>query len=145
MEVDINKRYQTMLTLWAALLLSLGSYFVFSLIAAPSMGNAPSTPGNSLLTTALTGLGTILALLSFPVKRRMLERSVETQDVALVQKGMIVACALCEVAAVLGLIERLVIGSRNYYLLFVIATIGILLHFPRRDQLLAASYKKKLE
>lgn len=145
MEVDINKRYQTMLTLWAALLLSVGSYFVFSLIAAPAMGNAPSAPGKSLLAAALTGLGTILALLSFPVKRRMLERSVENQDVALVQKGMIVACALCEVAAMLGLIERLVIGSRNYYLLFVIAAIGILLHFPRRDQLLAASYKKKLE
>lgn len=145
MEEDLNKRYQTMLTLWAALLLSVGSYFVFGLIAAPPIGNEPGTPGKSLLAAGLTGLGAILALLSFPVKRKMLERSVENQDVGLVQKGMIVACALCEIAAVLGLIERLVLNSRNYYLLFVIAAIGIALHFPRRDQLLAASYKKKLE
>ncbi len=145
METDLNKRYQTILTLWAALLLSVGSYLMFLFIAAPPITDAPPTRGEWLLVVGLTALGTLLALVSFPVKRRLLERSVENQDVLLVQKAIVTACALCEVAAVLGFIERFLLHRREYYWLFIVAAVGIALHFPRRDQLLAASYKKKLE
>jgi hypothetical protein len=77
------------------------------------------------------------------VKRTLLQRSVEKQDVTLVQKAMIVACAMCEVAALLGLLERFIIGNREYYLLFILAAAGDLFHFPRRSQLEAATYKSR--
>jgi hypothetical protein len=59
----------------------------------------------------------------------------------LVQPAMVVACAMCEVSALLGVMERFVIGSGEHFLLFLIAAVGIALHFPRRDQLLAATWK----
>lgn len=140
MEVDLNKRYQTLLILWFALLMSVVMYFVFVQIAAPPIANAETSP-NSTLIIGITALGALFVLVSFVVKRKLLEQSVEKQDPGLVQKGMIVALALCEVAALLGLLERFVFGNREYYLLFIVAALGDFFHFPRRSQLEAASYK----
>ncbi len=141
MESDLDKRYQTMVVLWLALFLSIGLYFLYSLFVMPPVETGPDTPRRSLLIAMLTAIGTFLVVVSFAVKRKLIERSVEKQDVSLVQKGMIVACAICEVCALLGLLERFLIGNSDYFVLFLIAAIGVALHFPRREQLLAASYK----
>ncbi|HEY2972095.1 MAG TPA: hypothetical protein VGJ48_06245 [Pyrinomonadaceae bacterium] len=141
MESNLDKRYQTLVTLWFALLMSIGMYFLFSVFVAPGRSNEAGNPPSSLLIIALTALGTLLVIVSFPVKRKFLERSVEKQDVNLVQKGLVISCAICEVSALLGLLERFVIGNREYYLLFLIAAAGTAFHFPRRSQLEAASYK----
>jgi hypothetical protein len=92
---------------------------------------------------ALTALGTVLVVISFPVKNKLLERSVEKQDINLVQKALIFACAICEVSALLGLIEFFIVGNREYYLLLALAAGGIALHFPQRSQLEAASYQSR--
>jgi NADH:ubiquinone oxidoreductase subunit 2 (subunit N) len=141
MESNLDKRYQTLVTLWFALLMSIGMYFLFSVFVASGRNNEAGNPPSSLLIIALTALGTLLVIVSFPVKRKFLERSVEKQDVNLVQKGLVISCAICEVSALLGLLERFVIGNREYYLLFLIAAAGTAFHFPRRSQLEAASYK----
>jgi len=141
MAIDLNKRYQTMIVLWSALLMSVVMYFVFLLVAAPELSNQPAGSSRSPLVVGLTALGTLFVILSVPVKRSLLKRSVDQQDISLVQKGMIVACAMCEVAALLGFVERFVMGYREYYLLFLVAAAGIASHFPRRSQLEAASYK----
>jgi len=136
MELDFDKRYQTMLILWFALLMSVAMYFVVSQLAPPA-----TAPPNSILTFTLTAVGTFLVGISFVIKRKLLRRSVDEQDLGLVQKALVIACAICEAAAVLGLVERFAVSGRDYLLLFVIAAVGIALHFPRRSQLEAASYK----
>lgn len=140
MEIDLNKRYQSMLILWFALLMSVVMYFVFLQVAAPAIANAENPP-DSRLVVVITALGALFVLVSFVVKRKLLERSVVEQDTAIVQKALVVALALCEVSALLGLLERFLFGNRQYYLLFILAAAGGLFHFPRRSQLEAASYK----
>jgi hypothetical protein len=140
MDIDLDKRYQTLLFLWFALLMSIVLYFVVALLVATDDGEAPAG-SNSLLTFALAALGTFFVVFSFAVKRKLLERSVENQDTALVQKALVVACALCEITALMGLLERFVIRNSDYYLLLIVAAIGTVLHFPRREQLQAATYK----
>lgn len=142
MEVDLNKRYQTMIILWIALLMSIGIYFLVSVFAGPEIQAESGNPRNSILTVVLTALGTFLVIVSFAVKQKLLRRSVDQQDVNLVQKALVVACAMCEATALLGLIERFAVGNREYYLLFILAAAGIVLHFPQRSQLEAASYKQ---
>jgi hypothetical protein len=139
MENDLDKRYQTLLILWLSLLMSVVMYFVFTLLAPPG---AYSPPNRTLFIFGLTALGTLLVIVSFVVKARLLERSVEQQDIGLVHKAIIVACAICEVSVLLGVLEFFLIGSREYYLLLLLGAAGIALHFPRRSQLEAASYKK---
>ena len=142
MEVDLNKRYQTMLVLWFALLMSVVMYFLFSLFVTPNISTEPSS-SRTLLIIALTAVSTVSVIVSFPVKNKLLERSVEKQDPLLVQKAMIVALALCEVSALLGLLEHFTVGNREYYFLLVLAAAGDVLHFPRRSQLEAATYQSR--
>ena len=115
MESNLDKRYQTLVVLWSALLMSIGMYFLFSVLVAPRVINEPGNPSRSPLIVALTALGTFLVIASFDVKRKLLERSVEKQDVSLVQKSLVIACAMCEVSALLGLLEHFIIGNREYY------------------------------
>jgi NADH:ubiquinone oxidoreductase subunit 2 (subunit N) len=141
MENNLDKRYQTLIILWFGQLMSIGMFFLFTVFAAPGISTESGNPSRSLLIVALTALGTFLVIVSFAVKGKLLERSVENQDVSLVQKALVIACAMCEVSALLGLIERFLIGNREYYLLFLLAAAGIAFHFPRRSQLESASYK----
>jgi hypothetical protein len=140
-EANIDGRYRTMLILWAAALMNIGVFFALSLFLGPEAGNEPVEPPNSLFIASVTALGTFAVIISFVVKRKFLERSVEKQEVDLVQKGLVIACAMCEVSALLGLLLRFLTDQREYYLLFLIAAIGTALHFPRRGQLLSATYK----
>lgn len=141
MEINIEGRLQTMRIVWFALLMSIGSLFLFTRLPVPEIGNEHGSAPSSLLIAALTAGGTFLAAISFAVKRKFLQQSVEKQDVSLVQQGLVIACAMCEASALLELLEHFVIGNRKYYLLFLVAAGGIVLHFPRREHLLAASPK----
>jgi F0F1-type ATP synthase membrane subunit c/vacuolar-type H+-ATPase subunit K len=138
---NIDARYRTMLTLWFALLVSVGMYFLLVLFMARETINASETPRNTPLIVSLTALGAGLVLLSLVVKQKLLKRSVEQQRIELVQQALIVACALCEVSALLGLVVRFLYNSNEYYLLFLISALGMALHFPRRAQLLSATYR----
>lgn len=134
---EIDKRYQTLLILWFAMLMNMGLLFLVAFIAAPETNSSPS----KMLTLALAALATFLVGISFAVKRKFFARSVDRQDVSLVQKGLIVAWAICELSAMIGLLERFVIGNWDYFVLFLLAAIGIALHFPKRGDLRSATYK----
>lgn len=43
-ENNLDKRYQTLVVLWFALLLSIGMYFLFSLFVAPEINDQPGNP-----------------------------------------------------------------------------------------------------
>jgi len=137
--ISIDARYRTMLILWVGQMMSVIMFFVVTQFANSSAEPDPST--SSSLSWVFLGLGALSAIISFLVRSKILQRSVEKQDPALVQTGVTVGLALCEVPALLGVVERFAFPGSNYYLLFVIAVAGMALHFPRRDFLLAASYK----
>jgi hypothetical protein len=140
METNLDKRQQTLVVIWCAQLMSTILLFLVAFLAPPETDN--ETRGvASFLTFALAALATFLVGISFAVRKKLLERSVDQQDVNLVQKALIVSWAICEVSALLGVIERFVIGNWDYFLLFIIAAIGIVLHFPRREYLKSASFK----
>jgi hypothetical protein len=56
----------------------------------------------------------------------------------MVQQAYIVAWAITEVGGLLGVLDFFTTGDRYYYLLFMIAALGQLLHFPRREHMLNA-------
>lgn len=136
---NVEGRYRVMLVLWFGFLSSLGVYYLVSLfIEQPNADEAQS----GFLTFVFTALGTLVVVVAMVVKQKFLSQSVEKQEISLVQTGLIVGMALCEAAALLGLMDRVVTGNRYYFVLLIIAGIGMLLLFPRREHLLAASYKQ---
>ena len=137
--VNLDARHKVQLLLWVLFLSTIGIYFVISLfIQARETENQ-----NRMLTYVVAAIGILMVLGSLVVRQRFLALSVERQEISLAQTGFIAALALCETAALLALVDLLTTGNHYYYLLMIVAFIGTLLHFPRREQLLAASYKQQ--
>jgi hypothetical protein len=137
-QVTVEARLRTIRILWFALFMSVVLYYVFAVFAFdPNKGVVP----NSTLSLIAVAAGALLAISSLPIKQRFLNQSVEQQRTDLVQKGYVLACALCEVAALLGLLDHFVTGNRFFYVPFIIAGCGMLLHFPRRQHVQDACFK----
>jgi hypothetical protein len=130
-----------MVVLWFGQIISIVALVCFALFLVPVTRDIPGTTAGPLVRVGLTALGTLFVVLSFAVKRKLLATSVQKQQIDLVQKAFVTAVAMCEVSAVLGVIERFLINQRDYYFLFALAAVGIAFHFPRREHLLAATYK----
>jgi hypothetical protein len=139
-QTNIELRIRTLRTLWIAMLLSIGMYFVFTLFK----GRPENVEPNNTLFLVLVVIAMATTLISIPIKNRILGQAVEHQHVQAVQPGYIVAWALCEVAAILGVIDFFATGDRYYYVLFIIGALGQLLHFPRREHVVDASAKSPL-
>lgn len=138
-ERNVSARYQVLLIIWAAQLLALVAFFLLALFLFEDKGES-----HSLLFQMLTGLTCALVAASFTVKKKFFAQAVEKQSAAMVQQGQIVAMALCEAAGLYGLMERAIAGTTFFYLSFIVAGVGMLLHFPKRERLMAASFKNRI-
>ncbi len=146
-EPNLDKRLRTMRILWGAFIWNVGLLaFLVYMVDPPTdaewsarLDSAPE-PFPTLL-IIFFALGVASVGLSFVLKSSFMKKAVSEQRAEHVQTGMIVALVLCEVAALLGFMVLFINGNRYAYLLFVVSVAGQLPHFPRREQLLAASYK----
>ena len=134
---NVDVRMRTLRILWIALFLSVGLYFLFTIFKGRSGDVAP----DSTLSLILMAVAVSTTLMSFLLKNRMLSRAMQERQVQLVQPAYVLAWAMTEVAALLGMLDFFVTGDRYYYLLFVIAAVGFLLHFPRREHVEAAALR----
>jgi F0F1-type ATP synthase membrane subunit c/vacuolar-type H+-ATPase subunit K len=135
---DIEARYRTLLILWFAICMSVLMFMVVIYLSPVVVAENPK------LTLALNSLGLLPVALSFLLKQRALAKSVATQRLDLVQSAYVLSFALCESSALLGLVDHFTTGSRYSYFAFVIAGIGLLLHFPQKQNLVNASSYRQL-
>ena len=134
---NLDTLYRNMVIIWIAQIMSVVMFFVVTqLVDIPD-----DRPENNILSFVFAASGTFCAIISFVVRARLLRQSVEKQDPKLVQTANIAGRALCEVPAILGVIERFLLPGREYLLLLLISALAMLLHYPRRSDLQAASYK----
>ena len=129
-----------MRTIWTAMLMSIGFYYAFTFFAKRPENAEP----NSTIFLVLVAIAVSTVLISFPVKNKLISQAIEQQHVPLVQQAYIVAWALSEVAALLGLLDFFLTGNRYFYLLFLIAVLAQLLHFPKREHVIHASFQKPI-
>ncbi|HEV2707249.1 MAG TPA: hypothetical protein VGV59_15115 [Pyrinomonadaceae bacterium] len=138
----VEQRLQTLRILCITFLANIGVFALFGYLTARSREteeDAATGFSNLLLLFFAAGVASLAA--SFVVRRVLQSKAEREQNPALVQQALIIALVMCEVGALLGLIGLLIEGNPYAYALFVLAAVGDLLHFPRREQLLAASYK----
>ncbi|MBC7901682.1 MAG: hypothetical protein H7070_16700 [Saprospiraceae bacterium] len=142
----INGQYQTMIVLWAALLMSQLIFILLIFLTRPQLFTLDFSQhffGNSMAQILGFALAAItVVILSFAFRKKFNERAVQEQNPALVQSGLIIACALCEASSLFGLALAFAFDYQYFFFWFALGITGILLHFPRKDALLAASYKK---
>lgn len=139
-QATVEGRLRSLRTLWIGLVLSIGGYFVVTLFAKRSEDLVPN-PTLSLILLAGC-LTTTLA--AFLIKSKLLNRAIEQQQPPMVQQAYIVGWAITEVGALLGVLDFFVAGNRYYYVLFIIAAVAQLLHFPRREHVLNSAATKQI-
>ena len=127
--------------LWAVFLVNVGLMALVSQFGRPETGEVEGVPP-LLYALGVAGISSVAA--SFFLKASYYRRAAERQQPALLQSGFIVALALCEAAVLLGLIGLFTTGCDYAYGLFALGALGMVLHFPRREQVLASYYKSAM-
>ncbi len=123
-----------LLVIWVAQLLALGVLFVLTRVVHV----AYSPGGDDLRFRVLDVLGGAAFALSFVAKHLLLRRAFVLRRADYVTTAYVLAFALCEMAAICGLLNYFISGM-PIYLLFLLALTGLLLHFPRRAHLAAVA------
>jgi F0F1-type ATP synthase membrane subunit c/vacuolar-type H+-ATPase subunit K len=135
LEAKVDARYRTLLILWAAMLTSIAVYAFVAFFAAPAAG-----AGSPVILLALVGAGLLPLAASFFLKLIFLAQAARQRNPNLVHTAHIIAFALCDATAILGLVACFITRNTYSWALFVLAAAGMLLHVPRRAQILDALY-----
>jgi len=120
------RRFQ--LTVWLAMVMAGVMYLVILKLVPAS---APQL--NQSLETTLLAIAAGLVAVSFPVENRLRGPREETRNLARERAALITGLALCESAAVLGVVVHFVTGSPRDQLIVAIGIGGLLLHYPKRQ------------
>jgi F0F1-type ATP synthase membrane subunit c/vacuolar-type H+-ATPase subunit K len=147
MKPNLVAQYQTLVVVWGALLMSQVLFIVMLVFTKPNLfrfdfSASPLEPSSTMI-LGLAVAAAVCFVLSFGFKRRLYERAVEEQNLAQVQSGLVIALALCEASSLFGLVLAFAFDYPYFFLWFVLGILGMLLHFPRHADLLAAGYKQK--
>ncbi|MET0649267.1 MAG: hypothetical protein ABW208_21875 [Pyrinomonadaceae bacterium] len=134
---------RTMRILWVSFLICVGLFFLVTWLTRPSELPDELDRGGHPLLYVLAGLALSSVGASFLAKAGFYRRAAEQQQPVLVQAGFTLATALCEAGVLMGLVGVFVTRNDAAYLLFVLGALGMLLHFPRREQVEAA-FRKSL-
>jgi hypothetical protein len=144
----VQVKYETLVVLWLALLVSQILFFALVWFIKPDLmafdasrsflGTMP------LVTVVFAAIAVVFLVLSFVLSRQHMRRAVRDQDAGCVQTGLVLGCALSEVPSLLGLVLAFAFNHPYFYFWIFLGTIGILLHFPRKNNLDAATYKLKV-
>jgi hypothetical protein len=152
----IKVKYQTLVVIWFALLMSQVVFLVVVyaakpelLAGAPPSDNfsvaAPAATGflgdKPLITLAFAGSALIFFALGLILSRQHMRRAVRDSDASCVQTGLVLGCALSEIPSILGLILAFAFEHPYFYLWMALGAFGIILNFPRKSNLDAAMYR----
>lgn len=124
-------RYQTLFVLWAGIFGSLA--LMLGLTIFTSGVERP----NPALTIGLLAAGLMSVVASLLIKARLVSQAIEKRDPAVLQSGYVLGFALTEAAALFAVVDHFITGSRYYYVGFVAAAIGMLIHFPKKEHVRA--------
>lgn len=144
-KINPEGAHVTLLTVWGALLMSQFLFLVIVFFAKPELFKfdftKPLLGENAIIVIALAAVSLADLVISIVIRKKFVERAVTEQNIGLVQTGMIIGCALAEAISLLGLLLAFVFDYQYFFLFSILGIIGILLHFPKRGDIHAASYK----
>ncbi len=140
--------YQTFIVIWAALLISQLMFLVVLYFAKPGVFKfdltLPILDQNAPIVIPLAAVALVSVGLSFILKKRYREQAISEQKIEVLQAGQVVGMALCEASSLFGLVLAFAFDYQYFFLWFALGIIGMLLHFPKFGDILAATYRSNL-
>lgn len=142
---NVEAQYKSLLIIWAALLMSQFLLLLVVFFVKPKLFgfdlSGPFGGEEPVLNFALLGIGGLAAVMSFALRSVFVRNAVKSGTPALITSAVIVGVAMCEVATLFGILSAMHNGYPYFFIFFIIGILGVLLHFPQRDDLTAASFK----
>jgi len=143
--INVEQAYRTLVIIWAALLLSQFLFLVIIYFVKPEVFrfdfSKPLLGSNPPIVIVLAMMAIADFIASLVLRRKYLKQAAAEQNIGLVQTAMITGCALCEAISLFGLLLVFLQSYQYFFLFFALAILGFIIHFPRRESLIAASYK----
>jgi hypothetical protein len=121
----MESKAQVQWVLWGAMLLSVALYFFVAQLL-PSSDQSDSSPS---LVPALGVVALAAVASSFWFRYRFFAQPTPSQRLT----ALIIALALCEVAALLGLVVRIVENAPEYWMFLLLGLLGIARNCPRPE------------
>ncbi len=144
--LNVEQNYKTLAIIWFVLLMSQMVFLVVIFFAKPEVFKfdftKPFLGENATIVIVFALLAISNLVLSFVMKKRSYEQAIVEQKIAFVQTGLLIACALCEAISLLGFVLAFAFSYQYFFLWFALGILGIILHFPRRENVIAANYKR---
>lgn len=144
-KINPEQAFQTLVIIWFALFMSQFLFLGLVFFVKPELMRfdltRPLLGENSIVVLLLAAISLVDLGISFVLRRKNLDRAVAEQNVAHVQTAMITGCALSEAISLFGLLLAFSFDYPYFYLFLALGLLGIILHFPRRSLVHAASYK----
>jgi hypothetical protein len=145
--LSVEQMYRAGLIIWLALIVSQLLFFVVIYFARPELFrfdfSKPLLGGDkSMMVIVFAFLALMTVAMSFVLKAKFYNQAVNEQKPALVQSGLVVACALCEASALFGVVLAFAFDYQYFFFWIIFGILGVLLHFPKRDTFISASYKR---
>lgn len=146
MKENVEQLYRTSLIVWSAFLISQSVFFMVLYAAKPELLKFDfSQPfiGENFVIVAAFGFMAILNLfVGLFLKIQAVHKAIEEQNPKQLQTAMILGLAFCESVSIFGFVLAMGFNYQYFFIWSILAVIGILLHFPRRQNFHAAVYKK---
>jgi F0F1-type ATP synthase membrane subunit c/vacuolar-type H+-ATPase subunit K len=143
---NIEHQYRITKIVWVVFLVSQVSLLLALFLGKPELFNfdfrQPPLGAEPIVPIILALMAFFNFGLSFFLKSQAVKRAVEEQKPKQIQTAAILGLAFCESISIMGLILAFVFNYQYFFLWFALGILGILLHYPSRDSLMAASYKK---
>ncbi len=145
-KTELTGVYQTMIVIWAALLISQVMFLVIIFFTKPELFafkfDEPIVNENFLVVAGLAVAAILAVGISFVRKKIFRDQAIAEQKIELLQTGLIVALALCEASSLFGLFLAFAFDYQYFFLWFVLGIVGMILHFPKFGDILSATYKR---
>ncbi len=141
-----EQTYRILMIIWFALFMTQFMFFVVIYAGKPELFAFDATKSvlgeNPPVTLVFALLAVSNLILSIFLGKKFVDRAIEEQKTSLIQTGMIIGCALSESISLLGIFLAFVFSYQYFFLWIAVGIVGMIFHFPRRDKIHAASYKK---
>lgn len=146
MKQNTEQLYRTNLVLWSAFLMSQSVFFMVLYFAKPELFKFDfSKPllGENLIVIVIFGFMAIMNLfVGLFLRIQGTQRAIDEQKPMLLQSSLILGLAFCESLSILGLVLAFAFNYQYFFLWFILAIIGMMLHYPKRQNYHDASFKK---
>lgn len=145
-KINVEQMYRGLSMIWFALVFSQFLFLLIAYIVKPNLFrfefSQPFLGENTIIVLIFILVAFTNIAISFFLRKKYAAQAVAEQNVNYVQTAMITGCALCEAVSIFGLMLAFVADYQYFFLWSILGIGATLFHFPRRDELIAATYKK---